>query len=72
MACGGRPGSRSEPAGSGFESLAAHAEHWPRGAGLHTSRIQAFRRHAHVTTTMTYDTVITSADAATDLLPDLH
>jgi len=28
--------------------------------------------HAHVTTTMTYDTAITDADEAADLLPDLH
>ncbi len=41
-------------------------------AGLHPNKIQAFLGHAHVTTTMTYDTAITDVDEAADLLPDLH
>jgi integrase len=40
-------------------------------AGLHPSKTQAFLGHAHVTTTMTYDTAISAVDEAADLLPDL-
>jgi integrase len=41
-------------------------------AGLHPNKIQAFLRHAHVTTTLTYYTAITDVDEAADLLPDLQ
>jgi integrase len=41
-------------------------------AGLHPNKIQAFLYHAHVTTTLVYDTAITDVDEAAALLPELH